>query len=94
MLHARDLPRDLVQVPLVARAGQPAPDLVGQALAEFEAALPPVDPPRGSTVADRDAVGGHRLIDVSQAQGKAEGAPDRVADALGREAMAGKRWPA
>jgi len=40
-------------------------------------------------MADHDAAGGEDLIDVAQAQGKAEVEPDRVADDLGWKAIAG-----
>src|SRR3954465_15258757 len=40
VLLASDLHLDLVQVPLVSGTGQPAPDLVGEALAELARPLP------------------------------------------------------
>src|SRR3954471_24122072 len=68
---------------LVARTGQPAPDLVGEALAELARPLP------HGLIAHLDAASREDLIHVAQAQRKAEVEPDRVADDLGREAIAG-----
>ena len=75
--------RHFVQVPLVAGLRQPAPDLVGERLAELEAPLP------HGLVADRDAAGGEDLVHMAQAQREAEVEPDGVADDLGREPVAG-----
>src|SRR4051794_30430572 len=83
VLLARDLDLDLVQVPLVAGTGQPPADLVREALAELERPLP------HGLVADRDAAGGQQLLDHPQGEREAEVEPDRVADDLGREAVAG-----
>ena len=60
-----------------------AADLVGDRLAEFEAPLP------HRLVADGDAAGGQHLLNHAQAERKAEIQPDRVADDLSREAIAG-----
>src|SRR3954468_24988563 len=83
VLLASDLHLDLVQVPLVSGTGQPAPDLVGEALAEL--ARPLAD----CLMADRDAAGRQHLIHHAQAQRKAEVEPDRVADDLAWKAVAG-----
>jgi hypothetical protein len=74
---------------LVASSRQPAADLVGERLPELEAPLPPVESLCGSTVADRDTARCQKLIDVAQAQGKAEAESDRVADDLTCEAITG-----
>ena len=73
MRHAGDLERDLVQVPLVSRAGQPAPDPIGEVLAELARPL------AHSLIADEDAAGGEHVLDHAQAQRKAEMEPDGVA---------------
>src|SRR5829696_8109313 len=87
VLLAGDLHLDLVQVPLVSGTGEPVPDLVGERLAEL--ARPLADRlVADRLVADRDAAGRQKLIHHAQAQGEAEGEPDRVADDLGREAIA------
>src|SRR4051794_16049285 len=70
-------------MPFIARTGQPAPDLVGKALAEL---APPL---ADRLVADRDAASREDLIHHAQAQGKAEVEPNGVANDLGREAVAG-----
>src|SRR3954447_26718509 len=68
---------------LVARTGQPAPDLVGESLPELARPL------AHGLVAHVDAAGRQHLFDHAQAQGKAEVEPDRVADDLARKAVAG-----
>src|SRR4051794_6631310 len=83
VLLAGDPDLDLVQVPLVAGPRQPAADLVRERLAELERPLP------HGLVADGDAAGGQQLLDHPQAEREAEVEPDRVADDLGREAVAG-----
>ena len=83
VLLPRDLHGNLVEVPRVSGTGQPATDLVGDALAELEASLP------YGFVADRDAARGQDLIHVPQAQRKPEIEPDRMADDRGRKAVAG-----
>jgi hypothetical protein len=83
VLHPSDLHRDLVQVPFIAGPGQPAADLVGEPLAELQAPLP------YGFMADRNAAGGEDLINVAQAERKAEIEPDGEADDLGWEAVTG-----
>src|SRR3712207_2961224 len=81
-------------MPLVSGPRQPAPDLVGEALAELQAPLP------YRLVADRDAAGCEDLVHMAQAQGRAEVEPDGIADDLSWEPMAsiagrgGRRHPA
>src|SRR5215213_9818791 len=72
-------------MPLVARTGQPAPDLVGEGLAELARPL------AHGLVAHLDAAGGQHLFDHAQAQGKAEVEPDGVANDLARKAVTGVR---
>src|SRR3954466_14907745 len=83
MLLAADHQAHLIQVPFVARTGQPAPDLVGEGLAEL---APPL---AHGFMAHLDAAGGQHLFDHAQAQGKAEVEPDGVADDLAWKAVAG-----
>src|SRR3954470_14650346 len=83
VLLPRDLHGNLVEVPCVSGTGQPAADLVGDALAELEAPLP------YGLVADRDAARREDLVHMAQAQRKAEVEPDGIADDLGREAVTG-----
>src|SRR4051794_5847697 len=68
---------------LVSGAGQPPPDPVGERLAELQGPLP------HALVADDDAACRQHLLDHAQAERKAEIQPNRVADDLGREAVAG-----
>src|SRR3954463_1717166 len=83
VLLAADHQAHFVEVPLVARAWQPTPDLVGETLAELARPLP------HGLVAHVDAAGGQHLFDHAQAQRKAEVEPDGVADDLARKAVAG-----
>src|SRR3954465_14714519 len=59
-----------------------APHPVGEVLAELERPLP------YGLVADDDAAGGQHLLDHAQAEREAEIQPNRVADDLGRKAVA------
>jgi len=83
VLYTGNLHHNLVQVPFISHTRQPATDLVGECLAELEAPLP------YGFMADDDAAGGEDLIDVAQAEWKAEIEPDGMADDLGRKAIAG-----
>src|SRR3954471_5556958 len=83
VLLAADHQAHFVEMPFIARTGQPAPDLVGERLAELEAPL------AHSLVAHVDAAGGQHLFDHAQAQRKAEVQPHGVADDLARKAIAG-----
>src|SRR3954468_20819296 len=66
---------------LVARAWQPTPDLVGEALAELARPL------AHGLVAHVDAAGRQHLFHHAQAQWKAEVEPDGVADDLAWKAV-------
>jgi len=83
VLSAGDPDLDLVEVPLVAGTGQPPADPVREALAELQRPLP------NGLVADGDAARGQQLLHHPQAEREAEVEPDRVADDLRREAVAG-----
>src|SRR3954454_17045071 len=83
VLLAGDLDRNLIKVPFVSGAGQPAPDPVGEVLAELQRPLP------YGLVADDDAACGQHLLNHTQAEGKAEIQPHCMADDLGWEAIAG-----
>ncbi len=64
-------------------ARQPPSDLVGERLAELQGPLP------HSLIADDDAACSQHLLDPAQAEREAEIQPDRMADDLGGEAIAG-----
>src|SRR3954462_5946025 len=83
MLLAADHQAHLIQVPFVARTGQPAADLVGEPLAELARPL------AHGLVAHVNAAGGQHLFDHAQAERKAEIEPDGVADDLAWKAVAG-----
>src|SRR5215217_8242524 len=69
-LLAGDLHLDLVQVPLVSGTGEPAPDLVGEALAELARPL------AHGLVAHDDAAGRQHLFHHAQAQREPEVQPN------------------
>src|SRR5215217_4690273 len=77
-----DLHGNLVEVPCISSTGQPAADLIGECLAELQSPL------AHCLMADRNATRPEDLVHMPQAQGEAEIEPDRVADDLGREAVA------
>src|SRR4051795_12709254 len=83
VLLAGDLEDDLIEVPFVSGRRQAPPDLVGERLAELARPLP------YRLVADDDAMRGQHLLNHAQAEREAKVEPDRVADDLGREAIAG-----
>src|SRR4051812_36594351 len=83
VLLSPDHQAHLVEVPFVSRAWQPAPDLVGEGLAELARPLP------HAFMAHVDAAGRQHLFYHAQAQRKAEVEPDRVADDLAWKAVAG-----
>src|SRR5690349_2938723 len=83
MLLTGDLEHNLIEMPFVARPGQPSADDVGELLAKLEAPL------ADRLVADLDAAEGQHLLHHPKAQRKAKVQPDRVADQLWRKAMAG-----
>src|SRR4051794_3632840 len=76
-----DLDRDLIQMPLLARARQPPSDLISDVLAELARPL------SDSLVADDDATCGQHLLDHAQAEREAEVQPNRVADDLSRKSV-------
>jgi hypothetical protein len=83
MRLAGDLEHHLIEMPLVAGPGQAPPDDIGGLLAELQAPLP------DRLMADLDAPEREHLLHHAQAQRKAKVQPDRVADQLWREAVAG-----
>src|ERR671931_203375 len=82
MLLAADVQLQLVHMPFVGRSRSAPTELVG--VGRPELATPEAD----GLIADLDASLGEQLFDVAMAQVEPEVQPDRVADELGREAMA------
>src|SRR3954454_632288 len=66
MLYPGDFDDGLIEMPFISGAGCPAPDLVGECLAELACPLP------HALVADDDAACGQHLLDHAQAERKAE----------------------
>src|SRR3954453_19909120 len=85
MLRSPDHQAHFVEVPFISHAGQPAPDLVGEALPELAGPLP------HGLMAHVDAAGRQHLFDHAQAERKAEVEPDGVADDLAWKAVTGVR---
>src|SRR3954464_1243800 len=83
VLLSPDQQAHFVEVPLVARTGQPTPDLVGEGLAELARPLP------HGFMAHVDAAGGQHLFHHAQAQRKTEVEPNGLADDLAWKAIAG-----
>jgi hypothetical protein len=83
VLHTGDLERDLIEMPFVADAREPTTDPVGELLAEFARPL------SHGFVAEDDAAGRQQLLYHTQPEREPEIQPDRVADDLGREPIAG-----
>src|SRR5215203_2637577 len=83
VLLAADHQAHFVEMPFIARAWQPTPDLVGEALAELARPL------AHGLVAHIDAAGCQHLFDHAQAQREPEVEPHGVADDLARKAIAG-----
>ena len=83
VLPARDIDRDLIEVPFVTRGRKTPADLVRKTLAKLQRPLP------HRLMADHDASGGEHLLDHPQAQGEAEVQPDSMADHFNRKAVAG-----
>src|SRR5215212_844344 len=83
VLLAGDFDGDLVQMPFVSGTGQTPPDPVGEVLAELARPLP------HALMADDDAASGQHLLDHAQAEREAEIQPNRVADDLRWETVAG-----
>ena len=84
VLHTTDPDCDLVEVPLVTRARQPAADLIGKGLAEPAARL------LHCFVTDHDATESRYLFHHAQTQREAEVKPHRMASNFGRESMPGQ----
>ena len=82
VLRAIDADEHRVQVPLIARARASSAHFVRLGLAELLAPLP------ARLVRDDHPALGEQFLHVAVAQREAEGAPDRVADDRGWEAMA------
>jgi hypothetical protein len=78
---AADGQKHLIQVPLVARPGPAASELMGIRLSEFPAPLP------DRLVGDDDSAGEQQLFNVSVAEAEAVVQPDAMADDLGRNPM-------
>jgi hypothetical protein len=83
MLLTGDLEHHLIEMPFVARPGQPSADDGGELLAKLESPLP------DRLMADLDAAEGQHLLDHPKAQRESKVQPHRVADQLRREAVAG-----
>jgi hypothetical protein len=79
---AVDGEEDLIQMPLIARPGPSAPQLIGVGLPEFPA------PIAHSFVRQQNAAFCQELFDITVAQAKANIQPHAVADDLCWEAMA------
>jgi hypothetical protein len=81
MPFAVDGQKHLIQVPLVARPGPAASELMGIRLSEFPAPLP------DRLVGDDDSTGEQQLFDIAVAEAEAKVQPDAMADDLGRKPM-------
>lgn len=81
MLRAVDLEHDLVEMPLVGRAGSIASDLRRDLRPE------PRDPRPDRLLGDGDTPLGQKVFDVAQVQGKTVVGPDGVADDAARKAI-------
>jgi hypothetical protein len=83
MLHTGDLYNDLVEMPFVADAREPATDSVRERLAKFARPLP------HRFVANSDAASGQQLLDHPQPEREPEIQPDGVANDLAWEPITG-----
>src|SRR5215217_1176656 len=83
VLLSPDHQAHFVEVPLVTRTGQPAPDLVSEVLPELARPLP------YGLMAHVDAAGRQHLFHHAKAERKAEVQPHGVADDLAWKAVAG-----
>src|SRR5215472_14417074 len=81
--HTGDLEHDLVQMPFIAGAREPAPDPVSELLAKFARPLP------HRFVTNDDAAGGQQFLNHTQPEREPEIQPDGVADDLAGEPIAG-----
>ncbi len=79
---ATNADRHLIQVPSSMRLGASGPQPAGDCRAEAE------DPATDALVGDQDAALGQELLDISEAEGKAQVHPDRTLDDVRREAIA------
>jgi hypothetical protein len=87
LLHTGDLEHDLVQMPFVADAREPATDPVGELLAKFARPL------QHRFVANDNAAGGQQLLNYTQPEREPEIQPDCVADDLAGAPIAGIAGP-
>src|SRR5262249_41839112 len=78
---AVDGEEDLIQMPLSARPGPSAPQLIGIDLPKLPA------PIAHRFVRQQNATFGHELFDIAVAQAEAKVQPDTVADNFGRESV-------
>ena len=78
---AMDGEKDLIQMPLVARSGAPAAELIGIGLPELPAPMP------DGFVGHDDPTREQELFDIAIAQAEAEVQPDAMADDLGWETV-------
>src|SRR3954447_13278454 len=83
VLLSPDHQAHFVQMPLVSRTGEPAPDLVGERLAELARPLP------DGLMAHDDTAGRQHFFHHAQAQREPEVEPNGVADDLAWKAVAG-----
>jgi hypothetical protein len=83
VLPAGDTDDNLIEVPPINRSRSAAADAVGELPTEL------LGPAANCFVANLNPAGGQHLLHHSKAQGEAEVQPDREADHLGGEAVAG-----
>ena len=74
-----DREKHLIQVPLVARPGTSAPELIGIRLAKLPAPLP------DGLIGHDDATGEQELFHIAVAEAEPEIEPDAMADDLSRK---------
>jgi hypothetical protein len=82
VLHTLDADEDLVHMPAILGPRAPPLQAVGEGGGEFPT------PPSNRLVGDRDAAFGQQQFNITQAEAENMIQPDRMADDLGREAMA------
>jgi len=80
--HTLDPNEHLIEVPLVTRPGSPPAKIIRKACAELQAPLP------DALIGDLYTALSQKQFDISEAQAEYMIQPDRVADKLGREAVA------
>jgi hypothetical protein len=81
MPFTMDREEDLIEIPLVAGSGTPAPELIGIGLSELQTPLP------NGLVGHENPTGEQELLHIAIAQTKAEVEPDAMADDLCRETV-------